>query len=593
MSIASKIHDLVDLALGLTVLALGLGAIFAIGLQVYEYFTESDAPNTESTLASNQQTTKNNESTNTSSSLGDEKIKQIKGVLKNNPAITYHYIKRQAEQGNAKAQYLLGTMYLNGTGTKKNPDKAMKILLIAAKQGVVDAQYKIGDMYYSGDGITQNFKKAFPWIQKAAKQGNERAQSTLGMMYYHGRGIPSNPKKTAKWLRKAANQGGAYAQFNMGILYRDGTGVTRDKRKAEAWFRKSAAQGYKHAKKQIALMTKKQIAVNTKNKRKTKEYKLAFKTSLANVEELEYQCGYADMYNSRGNGKRSRVKVFPQLKARTTISSFKRRIRLLDSNYNDWVKCVNKFNKPYNTAYQSIRWLSNNSNTKRIKLRKREQAIDSQYAYTKKYRSRMKKERKYWIDEFITISRNKSNRPKRKQQRSWIEEIGVGLVQAQREQERQERQSSMDRFANSREGKKYFAKLDQDIRHYERIEKIEKMRRSNSCIGGGDIDLDGNTAYHFIYSTCANCEPGGKNGRNKIGLVAFVSNVIFERKYDHKSTTGRFFSKVRELYPWGTENGNLSHGYKLKKCALAKRDEMISDYRSKDFTVKKIYWRTH
>ena len=89
-----------------------------------------------------------------------------------------------------------------------------------AEQGDARAQYNLGSMYYNGKGVTQDYKEAVKWYTKAAEQGYAVAQSNLGYMYFNSEGVAQDYKETAKWWRKAAEQGYAEAQFNLGHKYK-------------------------------------------------------------------------------------------------------------------------------------------------------------------------------------------------------------------------------------------------------------------------------------------------------------------------------------------------------------------------------------
>ena len=84
-----------------------------------------------------------------------------------------------AEQGNADAQYFLGTMYANGRGVPKNYKTAMKWYKLAAKQGDSSAQYSLGWVYYNGEGVKKSNINAYIWWSKAADQGDRSAKRLI------------------------------------------------------------------------------------------------------------------------------------------------------------------------------------------------------------------------------------------------------------------------------------------------------------------------------------------------------------------------------------------------------------------------------
>ena len=84
-------------------------------------------------------------------------------------------IRRQAEQGNARAQHNLGVMYDNGTGVPENDTEAVKWFRLATAQGHARAQHNLGLMYANGTGVPPDDVLAYAWLNLAAAQGNALA----------------------------------------------------------------------------------------------------------------------------------------------------------------------------------------------------------------------------------------------------------------------------------------------------------------------------------------------------------------------------------------------------------------------------------
>ncbi len=80
-----------------------------------------------------------------------------------------------AEQGNARAQFFLGEMYLNGSGVPRDYALAFKWASAAAEQRDPDAQYTLGGMYESGKGVPQDYVQARMWYGLSASSGDEQA----------------------------------------------------------------------------------------------------------------------------------------------------------------------------------------------------------------------------------------------------------------------------------------------------------------------------------------------------------------------------------------------------------------------------------
>jgi len=76
-----------------------------------------------------------------------------------------------------------------------------------ADQGQADAQYRLGTIYYEGFEDILSYKEVRKWYRKAADQGHPEAQYALAAMHEHGRGAPSDYEKAArKWYTKAADR---------------------------------------------------------------------------------------------------------------------------------------------------------------------------------------------------------------------------------------------------------------------------------------------------------------------------------------------------------------------------------------------------
>jgi len=115
----------------------------------------------------------------------------------------------------------------------------------AAEQGLAKAQLKLGSMYYDGDGVPQDYLEAEKWWRKVAEQGLSIAQYNLGFMYANGEGVAKDGAEAVKWYRKAAEQGDGLALYSLGVMYAEGgDGLPQDAAEAVKWYRKAAEQGY-------------------------------------------------------------------------------------------------------------------------------------------------------------------------------------------------------------------------------------------------------------------------------------------------------------------------------------------------------------
>ena len=151
------------------------------------------------------------------------------------------WLRKAAEQGDAKAQFLLGDMYVSGKGVTKDEVEAVRWLRKAAEQGDAEAQANLGLMYDIGEGVAQDNAEAARWYRKAAEQGHAGAQLLLGVIYATGKGVAEDDAEAARWLRKAAEQGKAEAQLRLGAMY--STGVLTNYVAAYKWLNIAASTG--------------------------------------------------------------------------------------------------------------------------------------------------------------------------------------------------------------------------------------------------------------------------------------------------------------------------------------------------------------
>ncbi len=193
-------------------------------------------------------------------------------------------VLREAQAGNAGAQYELGTYYMLGKGVTQDSKQALFWLLkaahqghsaaqrlagniyarafedydeairwyrISAKAGNAKARFNLGIMYQIGYGVEKDYEMAFHWQQLSAQQGYSIAQFNLGLLYGDGRGTQQDDRLAFEWLHRAAEQNHATAQFNIGSAYENARGVARDMPSAVRWYRRAAYNGDYSA--QVAL----------------------------------------------------------------------------------------------------------------------------------------------------------------------------------------------------------------------------------------------------------------------------------------------------------------------------------------------------
>jgi TPR repeat protein len=113
-----------------------------------------------------------------------------------------------------------------------------------ADHGDANAQYKLGLVYDVGVGARQDLDKAAFWYQRAADQGHVAAQFNLGLMYASGRGVPQDLVQAHMWLNLAAAGSQAAARGERDLVAKKMTRsqVGEAVRLAREWQPKAPAQ---------------------------------------------------------------------------------------------------------------------------------------------------------------------------------------------------------------------------------------------------------------------------------------------------------------------------------------------------------------
>lgn len=120
-------------------------------------------------------------------------IKNSADDPKNDPHLAE--LLKNAEAGDAKAQYNLGLAFYNGV---KGPP-------VEVRPGIRRSKII----------LTQNTSLATDWFRKSAAQGYSEAQFMLGKCYLAGNGVEKNKEEAMKWLKVATDQGNKEAEAEL------------------------------------------------------------------------------------------------------------------------------------------------------------------------------------------------------------------------------------------------------------------------------------------------------------------------------------------------------------------------------------------
>ena len=156
-------------------------------------------------------------------------------------------LEKLAEDGDAYAQYIIGTAYRDGGLLIPDTAKAQKLLERAAEQGLDAAQYALGKLYLSDDADVHDSAKGIYWLKRSADNGNDCAVYRLGKEYLSGVHVTKDVETAVFYLNQAANNRNAYAQYLLGKLYLMGEGIPKDKEVAQYWFSVAEQNGHEYA----------------------------------------------------------------------------------------------------------------------------------------------------------------------------------------------------------------------------------------------------------------------------------------------------------------------------------------------------------
>ncbi|MCL2012743.1 MAG: sel1 repeat family protein [Cystobacterineae bacterium] len=228
---------------------------------------------------------------------------------------TWKLCQKEAEEGQAEAQAVLGMLYLEKSQNDKETEqnistaKAVQWMKKAANQGQVEAQLLLGILYAQGEAVAvKDIEMGFMWLQKAAEQGNADAQEEVANVVLYRAATEATPSTKSKRCRRttmdedtlemrekcqqAAAKGEVGAQYYVGWMYYVGYGVAEDAAQALQWFKKAAEQGNPTAQYYVAYMYLRGEGLGPET---DNEYALAIRTEEA-VKWLTLSAQQGDAY---------------------------------------------------------------------------------------------------------------------------------------------------------------------------------------------------------------------------------------------------------------------------------------------------------
>jgi TPR repeat protein len=183
------------------------------------------------------------------------------------------WLRKAAEQGHGFAQATLGTIYAEGLQgvIEKDPPQALMWFILAAAQGDMEAMefrdslaLKITPKQITeAQKLAREFKpqsaymKSLQELKVLAEKGDAISQFKVGVIYYSGQAGPRDYLEALNWFKKAALQYNPLAQFNVGYMYEKGQGTSQDYVEAAKWYRQAAERGNQLAQYNLGYMYEK------------------------------------------------------------------------------------------------------------------------------------------------------------------------------------------------------------------------------------------------------------------------------------------------------------------------------------------------
>ena len=159
---------------------------------------------------------------------------------RNEKSIAVVWLTEANNQGNIKAEYLLGLLYERGEGVAQDFDQSRYFFGKAADQAYPPAQYKLGKMLIDTDfdnpekdnETTEEIKKIIArgvvLIRKSAASGYALSQYELGLLEYNGDLVKKDSDDALVNFKNAAAQGIAVSAYMAAICYVNGVGASKN-----------------------------------------------------------------------------------------------------------------------------------------------------------------------------------------------------------------------------------------------------------------------------------------------------------------------------------------------------------------------------
>ncbi len=159
----------------------------------------------------------------------------------------------EKNRNDAAAMTLVGEIYRDGSGVKRDLNAALHWYKLAAERGDRNGLFAVALAALRGEGMAQDKAAAKQWFEKAAAKGHPGAWYNLGVLTLENE--IQDFRLAADQFRKAAEGGSADAAYSLAVLLKEGKGSERNLPEAAKWMRRAADDNISAAIVELAIMT--------------------------------------------------------------------------------------------------------------------------------------------------------------------------------------------------------------------------------------------------------------------------------------------------------------------------------------------------
>jgi len=176
-----------------------------------------------------------------------EAASQHEARLAGDPTLLAARMRQAAANGEVSAQLGWGHMLLEGHGTARDAEAALRWFQLAARTGNADAINMVGRCHELGWGTARNTRIAAQAYRAAAEMGHAWANFNLAMLMLARDGAEGDSGNILALLVRSARRGNAKAFNFIGQGCEEGWRGTPKPRAARRWYARGARRSCFHA----------------------------------------------------------------------------------------------------------------------------------------------------------------------------------------------------------------------------------------------------------------------------------------------------------------------------------------------------------